>query len=74
MNQNQISVAYDEREEDRRADKLAYLRSHQNISFVDTHFHMDRLQRKTCLIYPLNWKPPLLCSVMRFQPGTNYAC
>ena len=45
----EIGVAYGEREADRRADKLAYLRSHQNISFVDTHFHMDRLQRKTGL-------------------------
>ena len=45
MNQNRIGVAYDEKEADCRADKLAYLRSHQKISFVDTHFHMDRLQR-----------------------------
>ena len=31
MNQNRIGVAYDEKEADRRADKLAYLRSHQKI-------------------------------------------
>ena len=49
LNQNRIGVAYDEKEADHRADKLAYLRSHQKISFVDTNFHMDRLQRKTGL-------------------------
>ena len=41
---NRIGVAYDERETDRRAD---YLRPQLKISFVDTHFHMDRLQSKT---------------------------
>ena len=61
MNQNRIGVTYDEKEADRRADKLAYLRSHQKISFVDTHFHMDRLQRKTGLdrLDPIMMRGPM---------------
>ena len=47
MNQNRNGVAYNEREADHRANKLAYLMSHQKMSFVDSHFHMYRLQRKT---------------------------
>ena len=61
MNQNRIGVTYDEKEADRRADKLAYLRSRQKISFVDTHFHMDRLQRKTGLdrLDPIMMRGPM---------------
>ena len=61
MNQNRIGVTYDEKEADRRADKLVYLRSHQKISFVDTHFHMDRLQRKTGLdrLDPIMMRGPM---------------
>ena len=61
MNQNRIGVTYDEKEADRRADKLAYLWSHQKISFVDTHFHMDRLQRKTGLdrLDPIMMRGPM---------------
>ena len=63
---NRIGVSYDEREADCRADKLAYLRSHQKILFVDTHFHMDRLQRKTgldCL------DPIMICGPMPHIPS-----
>ena len=63
---NRIGVAYDEREADRRADKLAYLRSHQKISFVDTHFHMDRLQRKTGLD---RLDPIMICGPMPHIPS-----
>ena len=66
MNQNRIGVAYDEKEADHRADKLAYLRSHQKISFVDTHFHMDMLQRKTGLDH---LDPIMICGPMPHIPS-----
>ena len=64
--QNRIGIAYDEREADRRADKLAYLKSHQKISFVDTHFHMDRLQSKTGLDH---LDPIIVCGPMPHIPS-----
>ena len=73
---NRIGVVSEEREADCRADKLAYLRSHQKISFVDTHFHMDRLQRKTGLdrLDPIMIRGPMLHVPSQLEAAVPVFC
>ena len=55
---------------------LSYLRSHQKILFVDIHFHMDRLQRKTGLdcLNPIKMHEPLPHTPSQLEAAITIFC